>query len=62
MEKIFKSNPCDNQVDAVRDCLNKFNSYFAEETCTNPHLELKCEVVHENNCFKIVAQLIVNYV
>ena len=62
MEKIFQSSPCNNQVDAVKDCLSKFNNYFAEGTCTNPQLKLECEVVHENNAFKIVAQLIVNYV
>lgn len=62
MEKIFQSKPCNNQVDAVKDCIEKFNSYFADKVCTLPHLELKCEVVHSDNSFKIVAQLIVNYV
>lgn len=62
MEKIFQSSLCDNQVDAVRDCLNQFNSYFADKTCTIPRLELECEVVHSDNSFKIVTQLIVNYV
>ena len=58
---VFKSSPCDNQADAVKDCLNQFNSYFAENACTNPNLKLECEVVHSNG-FKIVAQLIVSYV